>query len=326
LAAAGRLCATRADGSHPLRLTPRWRISSPTWSPRGRYVAFERWRSGSLVKATTPAIRISVADVQGRGHIRSTFGAARTNVAPIWSPDGRHIAYLATEANIITLHVARPDGSEDRELAAGPPWSGYGPWNPAWTPDGQTLAFDDGNGRDAPQGIFTVGVDGSKRRMLVANAREPAYSPDGSKLAYVAVSGSQRVGLFVADADGSHSRRLTSSADAAAPTWSPRGTLIAFKRADSLRVVRADGSGERAIASHVPSAPLWSPRGQLIAFVRGITVGPDRPFESSIVVARADGGHQRVVVRRFSKSFVEQPAWRAAVPLPAARRLPCSLR
>jgi len=318
--ARGGLCAMRADGSHRLRLLrSQPPINAPTWSADGRYVAFGR------------AGKIVVAD--SRGRVRWQFGDGRSDGRPLWSPDGRHIAYSFVTAYFVGLAVARRDGSDEHEIPPSAPGllPPDEPSEPAWTPDGRRLAFNDQGSTKAPQGIYSVNVDGSDRRLLVAHAIAPAFSPDGSKLAYVAVSdsGAGFGGIYVADADGSNPHALTLSTKDTAPAWSPDGKHIAFQRGDAIVVVNADGSNERVIASATSwpylSTPLWSPDSKLIAFTRHPTsVVGNRPFTSSIVVARADGGSERVVLRRRSTVPVQDPAWRPATALPRANRLPCA--
>lgn len=323
--AGGGLCGMRADGTHAMRLlSSRLTIDGPTWSANGRYLAFARGIGPELSK-------IFVAD--SRGRVRWYLGHGHVDGRPLWSPDGRHLAYFATWAHVYDLAVARPDGSDDRALAGSPGWPTYGPGNPAWTADGKRLAFDDGNGIEVPQGIYSVSVDGGDRRLLVADAIQPAFSPDGSKLAYVAINTTfQPQGIYIADADGSSPRPLsrlstTGQTPSPNPTWSPNGTRVAFRRGDAIVVINADGSNERVIAARASSAPVWSPDSKLIAFARRpTTIVGNRPFTSSIVVARADGGGERVVLRRHAKTFVQDPAWRPATALPPASRLPCAAR
>lgn len=327
----GGICAVRTDGSHGLRLTPPWRLGDVAWSSDGRYVAFIRAAASAITSS-----KISVADARGR--IRWRFGSGPIGSghlrihSPLWAPDGRHIAYLAYSSPSgygVWLSVARRDGSDDHDVGGDLGFPG-GPDNPSWSPDGQRIAFDGGY---QSRHIYSVRVDGSDRRMLVADAVQPAYSPDGMKLAYVGYRayGAGNEGVFVANADGSDPYRVSSRVvefNGWGPAWSPDGKRLAFASWASPEVVvaRADGSGERVIADlgsrWVGSAPLWSPDGKLVAFVQR---APYRP--SSIVVARADGRGWRVIVRnRSSGRDLHSLAWRPAVPLPRAKRPPCSLR
>jgi len=313
----GGLCAMRADGTHRVRLlSARLKVGAPNWSADGRYVAF--------TGAVSHQVKILVADTRGR--VRWRNNVIHSPFPPLqWSPDGGHIAYLFQWPYGDGLAVTRPDGSDDHAIAVStPPVNGDAPNAPTWTADGR-LAFDYGPSTEVPQGIYSVDPDASDRRLLVAHAIEPAFSPDGSKLAYVALSGSNLGGVHIADADGSNPRALTVSTDDAAPTWSPNGERIAFLRGDSIVVTDPDGSNERVIASAARSTPVWSPDSKLIAFRRGPTsIVGNRPFTSQLVVARADGGGERVVLQRRSTTYVQQPAWRPATALPPEKRLPCA--
>lgn len=69
---------------------------------------------------------------------------------------------------------------------------------PAWAPSGQVLAYASGGGD-----VFAVGADGSNPHQLVADATAPAYSHDGTRLAYVK-DGS----VWISDPDGTRPRLL----------------------------------------------------------------------------------------------------------------------
>jgi Tol biopolymer transport system component len=319
----GGLCVVRADGTHAVRLTPRWkRVENPSWSPDGRYVAFDR-SAGYDSYGEQPLAKVLVADARGR--VRWEFGAGNTNAQPLWSPDGRHIAYFARWAHSDAIDVARPNGSGENEISTGGGWSTTGePLHPAWTPDGGRLVFDDDTDPATRTGrsIFSVTVDGGDRRVLVANAEEPAYSPTGSKVAYVALDENARpIGIAVADADGNDPQLIFSSTSVAwfpAPAWSPKGTAVAFSvqtgpsGETAIVVARADGTGERVVASEGYFLG-WSRDGKLIAYDR----------RAGIFVVHPDGSGRRLLVKRRSPRGA---AWRPAVALPTAKRLRCPLR
>jgi Tol biopolymer transport system component len=330
VASTGGICLIRANGSDPVRLTPRWkRVGDPQWSPRGRYLAFSRFVGYDTNH--DPVTRISVADARGRIHW--TFGDAPTNEDPRWSPDGRRILYYQVWAHSADYSVARANGSHIHELA-GCAYNGPCPGQPSWRADGRRLAFDD-HGTGGALSIFTVRPDGSDRRLLIANASQPVYAPRGSKLAYVGLVGSPdspSASLFIADADGSHPHAITPPSRDVIDwlAWSPDARLLVFLRLPCLTtcssmgdlvVIKAGGSGERTVAKQISAQGLlgvaWSPDRTLIAFLRA----------QSIVVARADGGGERVVVSRVGTwAGASLPAWRVGVPLPVVKRPPCPRR
>src|SRR3989440_3560755 len=132
--------------------------------------------------------------------------------------------------------------------------------------------------RDGAWGIYVMNADGSNQTRLTLGI-EPAWSPDGSKIAFVAGPDSSSLypnTIYVMNADGSNPIRLTIGSD---PAWSPDGNKIAFVSIWSddsfayslyqISVMNADGSNAQSLPGLelVPGVggPAWSPHGTKIA-------------------------------------------------------------
>ena len=192
---------------------------------------------------------------------------------------------------------------------------------PVWSPDGSRIAFD--SNRDDPNpdddtvinDVFTMGPDGGGLIRLtdgVGFHTDPAYSPDGSLIAFASDRGRypEKQGIYVMNAaDGSQVRRVTSLPPAAsvdyAPRFSPDGTHLVFTREvdeassdGALFVVNLDGSGLRKITSGdlYPGDADWSPDGTEIVFEAS---DPQTPF-GGVWIVGSDGSELRNVTATAS--------------------------
>ena len=132
-----------------------------------------------------------------------------------------------------------------------------------------------GRGRSA---IYVANTDGTGARRLTSpynRAGDAAWSPDGSKIAYVTSANPRGV---VMNADGSGKRPLCTDslcvgwAVVGDPAWSPDGRQIAFSRGSGVGIVNADGSGLRFVPNmrwFVVSGLDWSPDGRQFGFGTG---------------------------------------------------------
>jgi Tol biopolymer transport system component len=160
-------------------------------------------------------------------------------------------------------------------------------WSQAsWAPTADRIAFD-GLYMPNPQGclqhcagwhLLTVGADGSGLSEIARNARAPAWSPDGRRIAYESGTGPNDLGgasgVTISAPDGSAAVTVTAfnQFDDVGPVWSPRGGELAFQgqTTDGARlwiyVVRADGTHKRRLTRG--GDPSWSPDGHRLAFIR----------------------------------------------------------
>ena len=103
------------------------------------------------------------------------------------------------------------------------------------------------------RGPWIVRRDGSKR--FLGNYEDASFSPSGS---FVVVTGGRRV--VAVEPDGDPRWTVTRPAPVADARWAPSGFRVAYRAGDTLRVVVADGEGDRLLADAVaPVPPAWRP-------------------------------------------------------------------
>src|SRR4051812_15339516 len=162
--------------------------------------------------------------------------------------------------------------------------------------------------------IFSVAPTGGLTTNLTQNGaldKDPAWSPDGTKIAFSSNRGGS-FDIWVMNADGGAPVRVTTGPEADAaidrePAWSPDGTKLAFSSNrdgdDEIYVMNADGSGAQqltfndltlssvsglTLAYGHDREPSWSPDGNKIAFASDRIT--DRRYD--VYVMNADGSGQ----------------------------------
>jgi len=248
----GHLASIRADGSDAVDLGAAGEAGRGQWSPDGTRIAFESCRDGVRGDGYC---EIYMMNADGSRVIRITNSGGFN---PTWSPDGRRIVFAANGG----LHLMNADGTDLTRLTVGRDES------PDWSPDGSRIAFsrllDYSNARcmlirfdpACPNDIMTVQVDGTGLFAVTHNTPQlhdyqPAWSPDGSRIAFVRSGVGFPAALFLVRADGTGAAAVAVDGDIrpGGPVWSPDGTAIA------ISAEGADGATDIGIVPAAGGAP-----------------------------------------------------------------------
>ena len=224
----------------------------PSWSPDGNRIAF--WRTSGAYGSD-----VYVMDADG-GNVTLV---ARNGYQPTWSPDGKQLAFGCGGICVIRLDGTGRRVVTTHEVQPAVPAQCIRDSDPTWSPNGTTIAFSRWPDSRIPETmclpliaafmfpfdfwteVWFVESDGTGQRVLrdadgrpLTYAGWPAWSPDGSQLAFFALHGGYEA-IKVANADGSNLRDVVRRTPAnfeeflGGPDWSP----------DGRQVVLGSGSG-----------------------------------------------------------------------------------
>jgi Tol biopolymer transport system component len=273
---------TVAGGGRSARPLP-YPHSGAAWSPDGSVIAFSGM-TGPLPTITRLGNR-HLYVVAPDGSDLHRIPHTRGGFAPVFSPDGRWIAFARTVRRGYwkgtTTWMARLDGTGFRRLTE---WEkGVENLPSSFAPDGSVLALTHRDVSRDRADAMALPMDGRQPYVLAANASWPRYSPDGSRIAFLGI---RRIGntsccelgdgfdvdLYVMDADRSSKRRLTRT---------PR---------KAERPASWDPSGER-LAYTTKGKPTESTSGNLEAGVMQINADGSCPSRISVPTPRIRGHH-----------------------------------
>ena len=201
----------RRDGTDVQQISGELPARDPVWSPDGSRIAFVRVPPDAGVSYD----QLFVMNADGSDVRQLTSVQSKTAYvdSPAWSSDGRSIAFelslLDRPSPHTEIFVANVDGSESMRQLTSSPGPQDSSYDPAWSPDGQLLAFHGRWGDNSD--IYTIRADGADVRRLTWSAeleRQPVWSPDGLSIAYETGSAAA-ADISVMGADGNGARTIT---------------------------------------------------------------------------------------------------------------------
>jgi Tol biopolymer transport system component len=255
------------DGTHLRQVThePAGAFD-PAFSANGKRIAFV-----AVTGATKNTTSIFTIRVDGTHRRRVTFGTGfKKDSLPAFSPNGKWIAFVRLfREKAQQVFLVGADGTHLHQLTHLP----QGSDEPAFRPDGKTIAFDGGRNRFRGRNIFTIRPNGTHLRRLTHihqphwGVGYPDYSPDGQhilcmKSRFVSGQFQDRI-LSVMRSDGRHLHHLRHlrARNAENPVFSPNGKRITFDRLSNpppaIFTAFANGSKLRRLTNGL--APSWGP-------------------------------------------------------------------
>jgi TolB protein len=252
--------ATDPAAQHARRLTNNvWADFLPVLSPDGKWIAFDSNRLRAAADYRN-IFDLFLMQADGMGQTYLTLGSSAS-----WSPDSRYIAFHASasglgrpigpnvadsptvDSDIFVVNVGDllANVAQPINITNDPGTIDY---DPDWSPDGQKIVFTshlvsetDATSTSAKIYVMRVNSQGMPIRDGRPNPqrltdssddeRAPAWSPDGSRIAYICRNGRRNFEICVMNADGTHRIALTTNTfNDATPSWSPDGTQIVFHR------------------------------------------------------------------------------------------------
>ena len=194
---------------------------------------------------------------------RLTFQGSASN--PVWTPDGKRVAFQSTSGGPFNLYWQPADGSgpaerlttgENRQAAS------------SFSPDGQSLAYTETNPA-AGMDIWILQMSDRKAHSFLktpANEGGPQFSPDGRWLAYSS-NESGRTEIYVQPYPGPGGKWQISTEGGAEPTWNPNGRELFYR------------SGAKMMAVDISTQPVFTPGKPKMLFEgRYLTTNAALPF------------------------------------------------
>jgi len=254
------------------------RETQAAFSPDGNQIAFV-WDGG---KGDNPDIYVKLI---GAGHPLRLTTAPAADSHPVWSPDGRYIAFFRQTTESSGYYLIPALGGPERKVADVIPYRMTFQGNTQYySPDGKYLAVPDKNSQEEPFSLHLVSVEtGEKQKVTAppagtAGDTYPAFSPDGKTLAFLRSSSRATTDLYLLSLDGGEPRRLTfDNTSILGLAWTSDGheIVLASRRGSSIyslwRIPAAGGTPERlpTIGQSVVS-PAISRQGAYLMYTQAL--------------------------------------------------------
>jgi Tol biopolymer transport system component len=232
------LWAVKVDGGKETQLTSESGLELwPDGSPDGKTVAFQANRS-----LTGSTLFNSLVMAKHLGGDAADIQLAPDGFDPLWSPDGKQLAYLRFVNRTHNLWIVHSSGGDARQVTTGGvSFGGFSqlPYNRMqtqdfqWSPDSSRLIYC--SQASGVANVWQVAVDGSAPVQLSSNADQggvcfnPGWSPDGQKASWLAFDQIKKITTIWTIADGKQQQLFQSEAPLGLVGYSQDGQELIVK-------------------------------------------------------------------------------------------------
>ena len=308
------------DTGAPLRLTTHPGLdNSPAWAPDGKYIAFTRFEKEESAIYIVPALGGAERRLLSLGFKSHWFGNY-ANV--VWSPGGQSGISRSKLATGTPQHLPCFVETGEKRRLTSPPSQYLGDWFPAFSPDGQTLAFTRSSSEGAAD-VYVIPVAGGEPRRLTFDNTwtvGPVWTQDGSSIVFFSLRGGT-LRPWKVSASGGAPELLAIGGETfmiqqhpSPPSISSRGNRMVFaKHFEDINIWRMEVSEStgrgvsptKLISStQYDGAPQFSPDSRKIAF------RSERSGRSDIWVCDSEGANARQSTS-LGGPIVGTPRWSA---------------
>ncbi len=279
--------------------------SFPSLSPSAQQVVFA-WNDGSGARFSLYEKEVGAEQI-----LRLTNSTNSSDIDPVWSPDGREVAFARISNAQPGIYIVSALGGSERKVLA-TRWKADSPglaWGRIdWSPDGRWLVFSDREHDSDPDSLYMLALDTLAVRRLTFPSFQmgdlsPRFSPDGKSVAFVRdLTGADTI--FIVPTEGGNPRMVSSDKNFKdGIAWTGDGHSILFAGTSGTSMSRVDVGTGRVDRLEFGLNSSWpSIRGSRFVFAQtweNYTVvstsleHPDRePAKNLLSSTRFDSGPQ----------------------------------
>ncbi|KAA3643426.1 MAG: hypothetical protein DWQ07_23215 [Chloroflexi bacterium] len=231
--------------------------------------------------------QIYVVDLNGQNLTQLTDSRG-SNSAPTWSPDGSQIAFVSTRDTNFEIYIMNADGSGQYNFTE----SRAHDRNPTWSPDGKWILFESRVNDTEYRDLYRKNVETGELVQLTDTPElaefHPAWSTDGSQIAFSVLNKDAALDIYIMDKDGGNVERITGEIrNVDYPIWGRSGDKIYFVTFGWFEV------GKREIVAYDLETGELSqisfdgqPKGEFVITPDGSNI----LFESSVEIGQNEDG------------------------------------